>query len=206
MAITNYTELKAACANYLHRAGLTDRITEFIAIGESQLNRKLRVKEMEANAAITPSTSVRYVALPAGYMELISFTDSFGDPLTAVSAEELEKLAYGIGATQPRYYRISSRIDFEAVADQTYSFTMRYFKRLDIDTDLTNSVLTNHPDCYLYAALMQSAPYIKDDARIMTWKSLMDDAISAANSQSARSNQLLRTEFTGRSFNINRGY
>lgn len=206
MAISTYAELQTAMTNWLHRSDLTARIPEFIAMGEAHLNRKLRVKEMEASATITPSTSVRYVALPAGYMELISFIDSYGEPVTAVGAEELERKAYGISATQPYYYRISSRIDFEAVADQTYAYTMRYFKRLNLATDLTNSVLTNHPDCYLYAALMQAAPFIKDDARITTWKALMDDAIKAANSQSIRSNQLLRTEFTGSSFNILRGY
>lgn len=205
MAISNYSELSTALTNWLHRAGLNSRIPEFIAIGESYLNRKLRVKEMEISATVTPSTSVRYVALPTGYMELLAFTDNYGDPLTALDAESLERAAYGIGAQRPDFYHISSRIDFEAVADTTYNFTLRYLKRLDLATDLTNSVLINHPDCYLYASLMQSAPHIKDDARIATWKAMMDDAIKAANSQSIRNNQLLRTEFTGSSFNISRG-
>lgn len=204
MSISTYSELSTALANYLHRDDLTARIPEFIAIGESYLNRKLRVKEMEESATITPSQSVRYVALPTGFMEAIAFTDSYGDPLTEVDSEVLERLAYGIGAGRPYYYRISSRIDFEAVADTSYSFTMRYRKRLDLETDLTNSVLTNHPDCYLYASLMQSSPYINDD-RIMTWKGLMDEAIKAANSQSNRSLQLLRTELGGSTSNILRG-
>lgn len=200
--ISNYTELQTALTNWLHRADLASRIPEFIAMGESYLNRKLRVKEMEASATVAPSTTVRYVALPTGYMELLAFTDDQGEPLTALDAETLERAAYGIGTQRPDFYRISSRIDFEAVADTAYSFTLRYLKRLDLATDLTNSVLTNHPDCYLYASLMQSAPYIKDDARIATWKTLMDDAVRAANSQSARNNQLLRTDFSGQSSSI----
>lgn len=202
MAISTYSELQTALANWLHRANLTSRIPEFIAMGEAYLNRKLRVKEMEASSTVTPSTTVRYVALPTGYMELISFTDDEGEPVTAVSAEELERLAYGTSPARPYYYRVSSRIDFEAVADQAYSFTLRYLKRLDLATDLTNSVLTNHPDCYLYASLMQSAPYIKDDARISTWNVMLNDAIKSANNQSTRSNQMLRTDFGGRSSNI----
>jgi len=202
MAISTYAELQTALTNWLHRADLAARIPEFIAMGESYLNRKLRVKEMEESATITPSTTVRYVALPTGYMELLSFTDDEGEPLNALDAEMLERAAYGIGSQRPDFYRISSRIDFEAVADTNYSFTLRYLKRLDLATDLTNSVLTNHPDCYLYASLMQSAPYIKDDARIMTWKAMMDDAVKGANSQSVRSRQLLRTDFAGQSSNI----
>ena len=194
MAITTYSELSTALANWLHRSDLTSRIPEFIAMGEGYLNRKLRVKEMEESATITPSQAVRYVSLPTGYMELISFTDDYGDQLEPANPELLEKLAYGIDSSRPRYYRISSRIDFESVADTAYSFTMRYFKRLDLETDLTNAALTNHPDTYLYASLMQSAPFIKDDQRILTWKGLMDDAIKAANSQSIRNKQTLRVD------------
>jgi hypothetical protein len=204
MAISTYSELSTALANWLHRADMTSRIPEFIAMGESYLNRKLRGKEMEASSTVTPSTSVRYVALPTGYMELLAFTDDYGEPITAVSAEELERLAYGIGTARPYYYRISSRIDFEAIADTTYSFTMRYLKRLDLATDLTNSVLTNHPDCYLYASLMQASPYLKD-GETSNWKQLMDDAVKAANSQSTRSNHLLRTELSASTSNILRG-
>lgn len=206
MAISTYAELQSALTNWLHRADLTSRIPEFIALGESYLNRKLRVAEMEESTTITPSITVRYVALPTRFMEPIAFTNSYGEPLTAVDAEDLERKAYGLGATRPYFYRISSRIDFEAVADTAYSYTLRYLKRLDLATDLTNSVLTSHPDCYLYASLMQAAPYIKDDARIMTWKALMDDSIKAANSQSNKSLQLLQTESsTNTKSNIIRG-
>jgi hypothetical protein len=206
MSIATYEELQTAMSNWLHRDDLVARIPEFIAMGETNLNRKLRVKEMEASATVTPSQSVRYVALPTGYMEQIAFTDDYGDPLTEVDAERLEQLAYGIDAQRPYCYRISSRIDFEAVADTTYSFTLRYRKRLTLATDLTNSVLTNHPDAYLYASLMQSAPFIRDDAQIVTWKTLMDDAISEANTQSTKSKQLLRTDIGGAGItNILRG-
>jgi hypothetical protein len=205
MAITTYSELVTAVGNWLHRDDLTSRIPEFIAIGESYLNRKLRIKEMEQGSTIVPSQSVRYVALPTGYMEAISFADNEGEPLIAVDADTLERAAYGIGAQKPEYYRISSRIDFEAIADQAYSFTLRNYKRLDIATDTTNAVLTSHPDCYLYASLFQAAPFIKDQATIGQWQSLMTDAISAANNKSARNLQTLRTEFSGSASNILKG-
>ena len=36
-------------------------------------------------------------------------------------------------------------------------------------TNTTNWLLTLAPDIYLYGALLESAPYIKEDARIQTW-------------------------------------
>lgn len=205
MAISNYTELKTAVANWLERDDLTDRIPEFISLGEAVINRRLRTRDMEASVTITPSTSVRYVALPAGYMELISFTDDLGDPLSAVDSETLENIAYGQSAVRPSYYRISSRIDFDAVADATYNFKFNYLKRLDIAADSTNSVLTKHPDCYLYSALLQSAPFIMDDERANTWKALLEVAVKDANTQENRNLAVLRTEFRSDGFNINTG-
>lgn len=203
MAISNYTELNAAVANWLERDDLTDRIPEFIAMGEATLNRALRVKEMEASATVTPSTSVKYVALPARYMEALSFVDDLGDQLVAVDSERLESLSYATSATRPGYYRISSRIDFERVADATYNYTLRYLKRLDIAADVTNSVLTAHPDCYLYSALLHAAPFLMDDGRAMTWKTFLEAAVRDANNQSQRGLEILATEVpeTGQ-FNI----
>ncbi|MBC7076274.1 MAG: hypothetical protein H5T98_09475 [Syntrophomonadaceae bacterium] len=203
MSISNFTELKAAVANWLERDDLTDRIPEFIAMGEALLNRRLRVKEMEATATITPSISVKYVALPSRYMETLSFTDDLGYKLIAVDSEKLESLAYASSASRPSYYNIASRIDFERVADATYNYTLRYLKRLDIAADATNSVLTAHPDCYLYAALLHSAPFVIDDGRATTWKAFLEVAIKDANNQSNRSLQTLATELpsSGR-FNI----
>lgn len=206
MSIANYSELQAAVANWLERDDLTDRIPEFITLGETILNRRLRTRDMETSATIMPSTTVRYVALPAGYMELVSFMDDLGDPLSAVDSETLESLAYGQSATRPSYYRISSRIDFDAVADKTYSFKFNYLKRLDIATDLTNAVLTNHPDCYLYSALLQSAPFIMDDERVNTWRALLEVAVRDANNQENRNLAVLRTDLPlVSSFNISTG-
>lgn len=207
MAISTYAELRTAVANWLERDDLIDRIPEFITLGENILNRRLRTREMEASVAVTPSKTLRYVALPAGYMELVSFTDDLGEPLTPVDAETLEGIAYGSSAQRPTYYRVSSRIDFDAIADATYNFTFKYRKRLNIATDLTNSVLTNNNDCYLYSALLQSAPFIMDDARIDVWRALLEVAVKDTNNQENRSMTLLRTDLPSRgsAFNISTG-
>ena len=195
MSIANYTELKEAVeATWSHRSDLTSLSADFIRLGESYLNRRLRVREMEESATITPSTSVDYVALPTGYMELVSFTDDLGEDLTEVGADELQALRYAAPSVRPECYRITSRIDFECVADQAYSYTMHYFKRLDISTDDTNAVLIAHPDLYLYASLVQFEAFIQNDARIQIWKAFLEEALADANNQSRKSKRTLRTE------------
>ena len=57
MAISNYTELQTAVANWLDRDDLTNRIPEFISLCEARFNRTLRLRAME-----TLDTSVSTVA------------------------------------------------------------------------------------------------------------------------------------------------
>ena len=52
MALTNYTTLKAAIANFLARDDLTSEIDDFIDLTEADFNRRLRIRAMETvNAA-----------------------------------------------------------------------------------------------------------------------------------------------------------
>lgn len=188
MTIANYIDLQAAVGNWLARSDLLTHIQTFIDLGETMLNRRLHTRDMEASAIVVPSQTVNFVPLPAGYMRLVSFTDDFGTPL--VASETISSSGKG----RPSRYRISSRVDFDTIADANYNFTFNYIKRLDIATDLTNSVLTNHPDCYLYSALLHSAPFIMDDDRANTWRQLLEVAVRDANNQDSRNAVLLRTD------------
>ena len=62
MAITNYTELQSALADYLIRSDLTARIPDFIALCEGRLNRTLRVRDMETSFGITMGSRVGRLA------------------------------------------------------------------------------------------------------------------------------------------------
>ena len=52
MAITIYSELKTAVANFLSRSDLTSRIPEFITLGEDRIGKDLRIRAMEATVDI----------------------------------------------------------------------------------------------------------------------------------------------------------
>ena len=194
MAITTYDELKTAVANWLHRSDLTSRIPEFISLGESHLNRNLRVREMEYESTLTLSTVNPYVSLPTGFLEAISIVDDQGESLVPLSSDILAREAYWANSERPQYYRIGSRIDFERIPNSAYAFKMRHYKRLDLDTDLTNDVLTQHPDLYLYSALLTAEPFIMNDARLPTWAAMLERAMNDANYRSSRNIRTLRTD------------
>lgn len=205
MSITSYTELQAAVKRWLHRGDLDAHIPDFISLGEARINRMLRLPLQQAVATINPSATDRYVALPTRYMELVTFADDQGDPVQYVTAAQLEAAAAGATAGRPSYYRITSRIDFERVADATYNFTMVYKARLDLAADENNDMLSLHPDIYLYSALLAAAPYLNNDARIVTWGELLRAAIQEAN-ETTRGQLKVRTELdAGEVFDIQTG-
>ena len=207
MSITNYSELKTAVGDWLARPELTSPIIDFIAMAESKMNNELRLRSMIATVNINPSQVNKYVSLPTGFLELISFSDDTGDVLQEVDYEELEDYRYRSGSARPELYSIGARIDFERLAGASHNYPMRYYKRLDIATDSTNDVLTNHPNIYLHGALLQAEPYVQNDERMVMWKAMYDDAVKEENWRDNKNKRKLRTEFSQRqSFNVLRGH
>jgi hypothetical protein len=196
--MTNYDQLKIAIEEWTHRSDLTTRIPDFIRMAESTLNRALRLKSMEVKADLTLNVGDSFIALPAGFMEAISLTNDLGDGLVPLTPVQLADHQAQPG--RPHYYRVSTRIDFERAPDAAYVYQFRHYKRLDLQTDVTNEVLTYHPDLYLYAALMHAEPYMSNDARVGTWASMLDKAISDANYRDSRNLATLKTDI------INTGY
>lgn len=48
-------------------------------------------------------------------------------------------------------------------------YTLTYFQALPTITANQNWLILREPGLYLYSALMESAPYLKNDARALTW-------------------------------------
>ena len=73
MALSTYTELKTAIANWLNRSDLTDEISDdFIKLVESEYNAKLRVKAM-LNSKTDYSITGETVAVPTGFLQVRDF-------------------------------------------------------------------------------------------------------------------------------------
>lgn len=191
MALTNYTDLQASISSWLQRDDLTAQIPDFINIAESYLNDDLRLRSMITEATITPSQVNTYVSLPDGFIEAINFVDEDGDELQQVHHDYLQSIDDN---DSPEFYSITSRINFESTASSALSYTMTYYKGLDIATDATNDILTNHPNLYLYASLLQAEMYLKNDKRISNWHELYNKAMRQANRRAQDSLVKLRTD------------
>lgn len=184
MAVSTYTELKTAVAEWLHRGDLTARVPDFIQIGESVLNRRLHTVDMEAEVTSTLSTTVRTLALPAGHQEMISIwiVDPWQEIVYADSSTFNESLSSNAAIGTPSLYTIKDNvIEFNVISQSAYSVKIHYVKKYDIAADSTNWLLTNHPNAYLAASILAAQIYIVGDERLPLMKQLLDGEIREIN-------------------------
>jgi hypothetical protein len=267
MAIGQYSELKTAVANYLHRDDLTSRIPEFIKLAEDWVAINLRVRGMEASVPLVltaatsiPASSVSDSAtavtlanspvksvntLGDSYTYIVETTNTGAvdvtiDSISAVNlfkggSTELEANDLIAGAEsnivfdgtqfqlvspggfplpsrfvqmrriyldgspvrqlsmeqpinfwrqflsstsgKPRVFTIEGEfIIFGPKPDGEYYGRMLYYRRnatMSSDAD-TNSFIDNHGGILLYRSLLEAAPYIGNDPRLLTWSAMLD--------------------------------
>jgi hypothetical protein len=190
--ITTYTNLQTALVDYLKRdqdTQLTAAIPGFIQLTESKLNRTLFTRQMEQRST-TPiditTTEPEFISLPSDFqsMRRIRLSSVTGKPcLEYRSGTQMDEFRFSSSnvPNQPRYFTITgSEIELGPTPDQNYTIEMIYRQNIPaLATNSTNWLLTLAPDIYLYGALMESAPYLKDDERVQLWatgfKTVLDD-------------------------------
>lgn len=176
MAITTYAELKTAVGDWLNRDDLDSVIPNFISLAEAQFNRTIRHRKMVVRSDATLDTP--YFAVPADWLQTIRFQLNTNPvtPLLFVTPEQaLEEMQVYSAAQQPLFYTmVGQQFQVVPVPDGSYSAELLYYGKIPAlsDSNDTNWLLTESPDLYLYAALVQSAPYLKEDERIGVWAGL----------------------------------
>jgi hypothetical protein len=158
---------------------LIARIPTFVQLAEAKFNRQLFVRQMESRAtALTDTTSSEpeFISLPADFqsMRRIRVSSVTRKPhLEFMSGIQLDEYRTGISnlAGHPRYFTIfGDEIEIAPTPDADYTIEMVYRQNIPALADnSSNWLLALAPDLYLYGALLESAPYIKEDSRIQTW-------------------------------------
>ena len=179
MAVTDYTELKAAVADWLLRTDLTSVIPDFITHAENALRRDPRVRRL---VTTTLPVDAQDESLPTDFVQLESLYldgDTYFGEIDVVSAGMLGDIERNFGQTGvPMAAAIldQSVMRFAPVPDATYTFKMTYWETVPhlSGSLLSNWLLDDHSDIYLYASLIESAPYLRDDQRIALWRSELE--------------------------------
>ena len=186
MPITTYAELQTVIADFLDRDDQTERIKTFIDLAEANMGRLLRHWRMERRSNAVLDT--QYSALPNDFVEPIRLMTTGSNPrrIELVGQGQLQELRENNNdkSGQPEAYAITDgTIEVFPKPDGQYTLEMVYYSSIDALTtsNTSNWVLQYHPDVYLYGALVHSAPFLGEDARMGTWAALFQSAIDAIN-------------------------
>lgn len=185
MALANYSDLKAVIADYLARDDLTDQIPDFIRLGESRLDKELRIRELIARATTSTTIGDDTVTLPDDFLGALDvFID--GSPKTQLNyivPSQYSAVYGGSNTGKPQIYTIIGKeMRLGPSPDANYTIEILYNKRIPklSDSQTTNDVLSLYPELYLYSALIEAEPFLQNDVRVQTWLALFGQALTSA--------------------------
>lgn len=182
---TTWTELKQEVADNLHRTGLTSYIPTFISYAELRLAQDLRVPQLVARSTVTISAAGSSVAVPTGYIDMVSVSITNGAPLAYVTQDTYD-LALQAGVTTPLTYTlIGSSIYVAPAWTAGGTLTCHYLKKQTAlsGSTATNWYLDNAPQALLYAAMLEAETFNKaiDQEKLGRWKALYEYARDRVN-------------------------
>ena len=185
MSIRNYAELQASIAGWLKRSNLTERIPDFITLAEAALNRQLRVRQM--TGYYSRSTDQSMIALPDDFLEAEKIQLD-GMTLTYIDRYAADADTLATSGHDRRYTMVGQSIWLLTRVEKMSRFGMWYYQRITplSDEEPQNWLIEDAPDAYLYGALLQAEPYLKNDARVATWGQLYGDVLTAMGVTSTR--------------------
>lgn len=180
-AFATYDELKSGVASWLNRTDLSERIPEFISLGESRLNRALQLRMMVEKAPLILAGGATQVALPNGFIAPIALWAEGDRPLRYVEAGQ----AWSPGMVE--WTVLGPNIEISSPSADDRGLTLEYRKGFSLsEAAPTNWLLTNHPDAYLFAALVEAAPYVRDMDGLAMWSARLQAAIDEINAKEGR--------------------
>lgn len=199
MAITSYSELKTALADWSVRTNLTAYLDDFIDQAEAFFAYPplkmdapgiggIRANITRATGTLTSGTAT--LARPSDFLDAYRFriTGDSGSLLEYVGAEEMT-LNTRTGTGRPYYWTVSDVIELDVAPDSAYPYELSYYPSFAAlsDSNTTNWLLTNHPNVYLSACLYHLWVFAQDYAAADRWMAQYKAGADAVNKSYQRS-------------------
>jgi hypothetical protein len=191
--VMTYDSLTSTVLQYLERrdAAVVEAIPTFITLCEFEIAQYIKtlgqMEVVDANMNIGNPV----IAKPARWRKTVSMTLSNAgskQPILLRKLEYLNAYAQDVTATGiPLYY---ADYDFEhwivaPTPNQAYAFEALCYTRLQPLSSAyqTNWLTQNAPNAMLFGTLKQTAPFLKNDARLALWKQMFDEALAALKTE-----------------------
>ena len=182
MALANYSDLKTSIANFLSRDDLTSNIDDFIDLTEARLSRELYTRFDHDRVTASTTAGDQYISLPTDLrrIETIRLNTSPRKVLAYHSLNSLNKnFTTSANGTPQAYSIVGSEIKLAPSPDSVITMEMIYSKTIEglSDSNTSNTILTRHPDVYLYGALHHASVFLLDDQKARQYDELFTRGI-----------------------------
>ena len=196
MTAQTYALLQSDAAAALQRTDLTARIVEFISNAEFKIARSIRPRGFEryTTSTFVAGSAGAVVDQPARLMGMISWyalADSAGTATGSIRYPVRRRSysfcrAYNPNTSttgRPLFWADAGDAQFLVAPSPSVAFTfeLNYYERLAplSASNTTNWLTDNCPQLLLYASLLESAPYLRDDERIAVWQAQYETHVAA---------------------------
>lgn len=201
--VLTYTTLVTAVENYLERldSPFVSEIPLFIMLGQRRVARDLKILGLKNFITDTLVVNQQILTKPSDWLNTSTFNigtnvspdTSFNTRVQILQRSYEYCRIYWPNPTelgQPKYF---SDYDFAhwlitPTPDQAYPYEIAYYQIPTlIDTNNSTNWLTiNAPDILLYATLLETASYLKDDDRVPIWTNYYEKAKTALSEEDMR--------------------
>lgn len=191
--VMTYSSLTSTVLQYLERsdAAVVAAIPTFITLCEYEIAQNIKTLGQMQVVDSTMNIGSPIIAKPALWRKTVSMTlanEGSKQPILVRKLEYLNTYAQDVTATGTPLYYADYDYDHWFVAptpDKAYAFESLCYTRLQplSSSNQTNWLTQNAPNAMLFGTLKQTAPFLKNDARLALWKQMFDDALAALKTE-----------------------
>ena len=191
--VMTYDSLTSSVLQYLERsdAAVVNAIPTFITLCEFEIAQNIKTLGQMEVVDSTMQIGNPIIPKPARWRKTTSMTISNAgnkQPMLVRKLEYLNNYAQDVTDTDTPLYYADYDYDHWLVAptpDKAYSFEALCYTRLQplSSTNQTNWLTQNAPNAMLFGTLKQTAPFLKNDARMALWKQMFDEALGALKTE-----------------------
>ena len=193
--VLTYNSLTALVLQYLERddAAVIAFIPTAITLAEFEIAQDIKTLGQLEVVTATMQANNPVIAKPARWRKTVSMTlttPTGKQPILLRKLEYLSSYWPDVTATGAPAYYADYDYDHWFIAptpDQAYAFEALCYTRLQplASDNQTNWLTQNAPNAMLFGTLKQTAPFLKDDARLAMWSQLFTEAMTALKTEDA---------------------
>lgn len=165
MAISTYGGLKTAIGTWIARDDLMAYTGDFVTFAEGYINSRLRVRQMEAKATLSPTSGV--FTLPSDYLQYrkVVVDNGLRSPLSYITPDAADMKYPTRPDGIPQCFTIDGPSLYTFPTTNS-NIKLSYWQAIPAltDSNSTNWLLALRPEVYLRLGCAYASDFIKNDA------------------------------------------